>query len=429
MKATVLVLMIAVAPVTFVASAGGAAAPTGPFEEAGRLVDQLAGRLGTFGADLVQQIQQGRGGLDMPGRTDGGPRASGLSSPSCSITGPSSDSLRSRSTRLETIRGEFAREAIRLGAYIRIAELDLGTLLDQDPVDLAKAEAKTRPVRWRSSAPTSGSRDSARSSRGRPCSPGSNSGRASRRCWSGGMHHGTPGNARAPALRRHRHPALAGCGKTKDRSMRHASLKSNQEVGMRGDESIPDDMFSYVRPEQRVPADHPLRPIRTLVDEVLRDLSPRFARLYAKTGRPSIPPEKLLRALLLQTLYSIRSERQLMEQLDFNILYRWFVGLSLDAPVWDVTVFTKNRERLLAGDIAQAFFAAVVKQAQARQLLSPEHFTVDGTLIEAWAGLKSFTRRDAGPRRPMIPAIPRWTSMASGARTPPMSRRPIPRRG
>jgi transposase len=127
--------------------------------------------------------------------------------------------------------------------------------------------------------------------------------------------------------------------------MRHASLKSSQEVGMRGDESIPDDMFSYVRPEQRVPADHPLRPIRTLVDEVLRDLSPRFARLYAKTGRPSIPPEKLLRALLLQTLYSIRSERQLMEQLDFNILYRWFVGLSLDAPVWDVTVFTKNRER------------------------------------------------------------------------------------
>jgi transposase len=188
--------------------------------------------------------------------------------------------------------------------------------------------------------------------------------------------------------------------------MRHASLKSSQEVGMRGDESTPDDMFSYIRPEQRVPADHPLRPIRTLVDEVLRDLSPRFARLYAKIGRPSIPPEKLLRALLLQTLYSIRSERQLMEQLDFNILYRWFVGLSLDAPVWDVTVFTKNRERLLAGDIAQAFFAAVVKQAQARELLSPEHFTVDGTLIEAWAGLKSFTRRDAGPSAPDDPGNP-----------------------
>ncbi|HSD33765.1 MAG TPA: IS5 family transposase, partial [Gemmatimonadales bacterium] len=164
---------------------------------------------------------------------------------------------------------------------------------------------------------------------------------------------------------------------------------------MRGDESIPDDMFSYVRPEQRVPADHPLRPIRTLVDEVLRALSPRFARLYAKTGRPSIPPEQLLRALLLQTLYSIRSERQLMEQLDFNILYRWFVGLSLDAPVWDVTVFTKNRERLLAGDIAQAFFTGVVTQAQTRQLLSPEHFTVDGTLIEAWASLKSFKPKSA----------------------------------
>jgi transposase len=188
--------------------------------------------------------------------------------------------------------------------------------------------------------------------------------------------------------------------------MRHASLKNSQEVGMRGDESIPDDMFSYIRPEERVPGDHPLRPIRALVDEVLRDLSPRFARLYAQTGRPSIPPEKLLRALLLQTLYSIRSERQLMEQLDFNILYRWFVGLSLDAPVWDVTVFTKNRERLLRGDIAQAFFAAVVKQAQARQLLSPEHFTVDGTLIEAWAGLKSFTRRETSPPAPDDPGNP-----------------------
>jgi len=188
--------------------------------------------------------------------------------------------------------------------------------------------------------------------------------------------------------------------------MRHATLKSNEEVGMRGDESIPDDMFSYVRPEQRVPADHPLRPIRTLVDEVLRALSPRFARLYAKTGRPSIPPEQLLRALLLQTLYSIRSERQLMEQLDFNILYRWFVGLSLDAPVWDVTVFTKNRERLLAGDIAQAFFTGVVTQAQTRQLLSPEHFTVDGTLIEAWAGLKSFTRRDTVTPTPDDPGNP-----------------------
>jgi hypothetical protein len=141
---------------------------------------------------------------------------------------------------------------------------------------------------------------------------------------------------------------LAGCGKTKDRSIRHVSLESNQEMGMRGDGSNPDDVLSCIRQERRVPADHPCS-IRTLVDEVLRDLSLRFARLYVRTGRPSIPPEKVLRALLLQTLYSIRSERQLMEQLDFNILYRWFVGLSLDAPSWDVTVFTKNRERLLAG--------------------------------------------------------------------------------
>ena len=201
---------------------------------------------------------------------------------------------------------------------------------------------------------------------------------------------------------------------------------------MRGDESIPDDMFSYVRPEQRVPADHPLRPIRTLVDEVLRDLSPRFARLYAKTGRPSIPPEKLLRALLLQTLYSIRSERQLMEQLDFNILYRWFVGLSLDAPVWDVTVFTKNRERLLSGDIAQAFFAAVVAQAQARQLLSPEHFTVDGTLIEAWAGLRGPGQSHGGlPWRAALECDPCLDDRSGGAadaqRSGPGSQAQLPR--
>lgn len=169
---------------------------------------------------------------------------------------------------------------------------------------------------------------------------------------------------------------------------------------MRGNDRQPGDMFSYLRPEERVPTSHPLRPIRALVDTVLAELSPQFARLYAKSGRPSIAPEKLLRALLLQVLYSIRSERQLMEQLEFNILYRWFVGLELDDPVWDVTVFTKNRERLLAGDIAQAFFAAVVAQARTYQLLSAEHFTVDGTLIEAWAGLKSFTRQDA----PLPPA-------------------------
>jgi len=166
---------------------------------------------------------------------------------------------------------------------------------------------------------------------------------------------------------------------------------------MRGDDRGPDAMFSYIRPEQRVPADHPLRPIRAMVDGALRELSREFAPLYPTTGRPSIPPEKLLRALLLQLLYSVRSERQLMEQLDYNLLFRWFVGLSMDDPVWDATVFTKNRERLLRGDIARAFFERVLAQAQAQRLLSTEHFTVDGTLIEAWAGLKSFKRKGTPP--------------------------------
>ena len=175
---------------------------------------------------------------------------------------------------------------------------------------------------------------------------------------------------------------------------------------MRGDDRQPDALFSYIRPEQRVPADHPLRPIRDMVDTVLRELSPEFARLYAKVGRPSIPPEKLLRALLVQVLYTIRSERQLMEQLDYNLLFRWFVGLSMDDAIWDVTVFTKNRERLLKGDIARAFFERVVAQAQARHLLSTEHFTVDGTLIEAWAGLKSFRRKDTPVPPPDDPGNP-----------------------
>jgi transposase len=175
---------------------------------------------------------------------------------------------------------------------------------------------------------------------------------------------------------------------------------------MRGDDQHPDAMFSYVAPEQRVPADHPLRAIRGMVDTALRELSPEFARLYPKTGRPSIPPEKLLRALLLQMLYSVRSERQLMEQLDYNLLFRWFVGLSMDDPVWDPTVFTKNRERLLRGDIARAFFERVLAQAQSRHLLSGEHFTVDGTLIEAWAGLKSFKRKGTRPSPPDDPGNP-----------------------
>jgi len=164
---------------------------------------------------------------------------------------------------------------------------------------------------------------------------------------------------------------------------------------MRGKDEQQLDVFSYVNPEQRVPQDHPLRSLRAMTDEALRDLQSRFNQLYAKTGRPSIAPEKLLRALLLQALYSVRSERLLMEQLDYNLLFRWFVGLNMDDAMWDVTVFTKNRERLLDGDIAEAFFQAVLQQARERSLLSDDHFTVSGTLLEAWAGVKSYQRKDA----------------------------------
>ncbi len=166
---------------------------------------------------------------------------------------------------------------------------------------------------------------------------------------------------------------------------------------MRGQDAGQGGMWSYIQPEQRVPQDHPLRPIRAMVDRALKALSPRFALLYSHTGRPSIPPEQLLRALLLQAVYSVRSERQLMEQLDYNLLFRWFVGLNMDDPIWDVSVFTKNRDRLLQGDVAQAFFAAVTAQAQAQGLLSAEHFTVDGTLLEAWASHKSVRPKDAAP--------------------------------
>lgn len=164
---------------------------------------------------------------------------------------------------------------------------------------------------------------------------------------------------------------------------------------MRGDDQPPDSMFSYVSPEQRVPKDHPLRAVRQLVDEILRELSRDFDRLYATVGRPSIPPERLLRAQLLQIFYSIRSERLLMEQLDYNILFRWFVGLAMDEPIWDPTVFTKNRDRLLNQDLARDFLHRVVKRAD--RYMSDEHFTVDGTLIEAWASQKSFQRTDGGP--------------------------------
>jgi transposase len=169
---------------------------------------------------------------------------------------------------------------------------------------------------------------------------------------------------------------------------------------MRGEDKQQSGIFSYRTAEERVPADHRLRAMRRMVDEALRGLSPRFARMYAKNGRPSIAPEKLLRALLLQVHYTIRSERQLMEQLDYNILYRWFVGLNMDDAVWDVTVFTKNRERLLKSEVADGFFDQVLTQARAQQLLSDDHFTVDGTLIEAWAGQKSFQRKDGGTKPP-----------------------------
>jgi transposase len=168
---------------------------------------------------------------------------------------------------------------------------------------------------------------------------------------------------------------------------------------MRGEERQQTKLFSYVSPEHRIPPKHPIRTIRQLVDRALQALSPRFDALYATGGRPSIPPELLLRALLLQVLFTVRSERQLMERIDYDMMFRWFVGLELDEPVWDVTVFTKNRDRLLAGEIAQAFFQAVLGEAQQRHLLSPEHFTVDGTLVHAWAGQKSFRHR-RGRRRP-----------------------------
>ena len=163
---------------------------------------------------------------------------------------------------------------------------------------------------------------------------------------------------------------------------------------MRGVDRPQSVMFSYVHLEDRVPEDHPLRAVREMANEALRRISRRLAARYSHTGRPSIPPEQLLRALLLQCLYTIRSERLLMEQLDYNLLFRWFVGLEVDEPVWDATVFSKNRERLLEGDVAEAFFQAVVAQAREAGLLSDEHFTVDGTLIEAWAGQKSFRPKD-----------------------------------
>jgi transposase len=175
---------------------------------------------------------------------------------------------------------------------------------------------------------------------------------------------------------------------------------------MRGPDRQQSSMFSYLSPEQRVRKDHPLRAIRAMADQALDNMSKRFDAMYAKTGRPSIPPEKLLRAQLIQMLYSVRSERLLMEEIDYSVLFRWFVGMNLDEPVWDVTVFTKNRDRLLDGDVAREFLIEVVNQARDQGLTSDEHFTVDGTLIEAWASLKSFHRKGETNPPPDDPGNP-----------------------
>ena len=163
---------------------------------------------------------------------------------------------------------------------------------------------------------------------------------------------------------------------------------------MRGRDDRDEGLFSYVRLEERVPSDHPLRAIRSLADDALAALNGRFEALYSPTGRPSIPPEHLLRATLLQAFFSVRSERLLMEQIDYNLLFRWFVGLPMDAEVWHPTVFTKNRDRLLEADVARQFLAALLGLARVRRLLADEHFTVDGTLVDAWASMKSFRPKD-----------------------------------
>src|SRR5271170_5667208 len=176
---------------------------------------------------------------------------------------------------------------------------------------------------------------------------------------------------------------------------------------MRGMDHQQSHMFSYLSPETRVRKDHPLRAIRAMVDEVLRALSAQFDRMYAREGRPSIAPEKLLWAQLLQMLYSIRSERLLMEEIDYSVLFRWFVGLNLDEEVWDATSFTKNRDRLLEAELAKRFLAQVVAQAGEKGLTSNEHFTVDGTLLEAWASVKSFQRKEGkNPPSPDDPNNP-----------------------
>ena len=194
---------------------------------------------------------------------------------------------------------------------------------------------------------------------------------------------------------------------------------------MRGDDNQQEGMFSYVSPEKRVPADHPLRPIRKMVDEILKEMSPQFAKLYSEVGRPSIAPERLFRSLLLQIFYSVRSERMLIEQLQYNLLFRWFVGMEMDEAVWNHAVYSKNRERLLNEEIAESFFGRVLERA--KPFMSDEHFTVDGTLIEAWASQKSFRPKDGTGKPP--DREERWTFTGKSERTRPMNRRRIPRPG
>jgi transposase len=195
---------------------------------------------------------------------------------------------------------------------------------------------------------------------------------------------------------------------------------------MRGVDHQQSQMFSYMSPETRVRKDHPLRAIRFMVDEVLVQLSRRFDTMYSSAGRPSIPPEKLLRAQLLQMLYSIRSERLLMEEIDYSVLFRWFVGLNLDEEVWDATTFTKNRDRLLDAEVAKQFLAQVVARARTKGLTSDEHFTVDGTLLEAWAGAKSFHRKDEKtPPQPDDPGNPTVNFHGRRGLIRPTHRKPI----
>src|SRR5258708_7636221 len=175
---------------------------------------------------------------------------------------------------------------------------------------------------------------------------------------------------------------------------------------MRGHDEQTGHLFSYLSPEQRVPADHPLRAIRQMTDRALARLSQKFTRMYSTIGRPSIPPEQLLRALLLQVLYTVRSERMLMEQLEYNLLFRWFVGLNMDDRVWDPTVFSKNRDRLLAANVAALFFQVILDEAKARDLISAEPFTVDGTLLEAGGRRKRFKKVGEDGRPPDDPRKP-----------------------